>query len=443
VSGRKAAASLLAAVTVVASASLYLKGSTVDAAVSAPVRRGTLAVTLTEAGILRSAESNTYRSPLEGRETEITYLAAEGSQVHEGDLLARFDTTGLKVELGRATQAARQTEMELQAADVERQEAALALESIDDGEGSLALDEARTNLRLADAKVQRLRESHGGLAPLLDKGYITRDELDRSALALDEAEASAGIVRRKVDVLANRTQPKAQKTATLQLARRQADVQNLRPKLEEARRYVAALTAAIDDCALYARRPGLVVYEQNFAAVPFRKIRVGDRVTPSQGLITLPDLRHMVVESSVREVDVHRVQPGQRVHVRVDAFPDLDLSGRVTRIRALAHGAADRPLEDKRFDLRVDVDTTDVNLRPDMNARVDILVAERRDVLLAPINAVFEHNGLPICYVLRRSGVETRVVATGESNDVDVEIVTGLREGDRVALTESRPVASP
>jgi HlyD family secretion protein len=434
---------LLGGTAIVAGSLFFLKGSAVDGSLIATVHRGTLVVTLTEAGVLRPAESITYRSPLEGRELEITNLAPEGTHIKEGDLLVRFDATGLRSELQRAIQATRQAEIDLQAAEVDRQEAALTLESVTEGEGVLAVEETRTGLRLAEAKAARLREEYTNLKPLLDKGYITRDELNQSASALEEAEAAVQLARRKMDVLVQRTQPKAQQSAKLQLAHHEAQINSLRPKLDDARAYVKALTDAITDCAVYARRPGLVVYEDNFSVVPPRKVRAGDRVTPSQGLITLPDLRRMVVASSVREADVRRVRPGQRVSIRVDAFPDLRLSGIVTTIGALAHRSPDRAVGDNRFDLTIDVDATTADLRPEMNARVDILIAERPDVLMVPTNAVFDHAGVPICNVLHRSRMEPRMVEVGESSDVDVEIVAGLREGDRVALTDTSARARP
>jgi hypothetical protein len=58
-----------------------------DNSLLAVVRRGPLVVRLTETGVLRPAESITYRSPLNGRELEITFLAPEGTRVSEGDLL--------------------------------------------------------------------------------------------------------------------------------------------------------------------------------------------------------------------------------------------------------------------------------------------------------------------------------------------------------------------
>jgi multidrug efflux pump subunit AcrA (membrane-fusion protein) len=72
-----------------------------------------------------------------------------------------------------------------------------------------------------------------------------------------------------------------------------------------------------------------------------------------------------------------------------------------------------------------------------MTARVDILTGERSDVLLVPVNAVFDRQGATVSHVVTRTGLETRPVQLGQSNDAEVEIVAGLREGDRVALLDA------
>lgn len=414
----------------------FLRSSAADGALSATVARGTLTVRLTETGTLRPAESITYRSPLGGREAEIVSLVAEGMGVSEGDLLVRLDTTDLKRELERAVQEARQAEVELQVAEVELQEGRDTVESLKEGEGALGVEEARSGLRLAEKKAERLRDEHEKLKPLMEKGFITRDELDRAAFEAEQAESDLQLARRKADVYIRRTHPQGEQRAQLQLAQKQAALENARARAREARARVRALQESIEGCGIHARRAGLVVYEEFLGANPRRKVRVGDRVTQSQGLVTIPEVKRMMVEASVNEADVHRVQPGQPATITLDAFPGLRLAGRVVRVGTLARGSADRALDEKRFDLVVEIDPTGADLRPEMTARVDILVGERGRVLLVPVNAVFEHQGVPVCHVLRPFRVETRQVDLGESNGLYAEVLAGLREGERVALTD-------
>src|SRR5919106_4663127 len=95
---------LLAAFVCLLAGAAYWRRSAADLTLTATVRRGPLIAQLTTAGILKPARSITYRSPLAGREAEITDLVPEGMRVNEGDLLVRLDTTELEREVERARQ---------------------------------------------------------------------------------------------------------------------------------------------------------------------------------------------------------------------------------------------------------------------------------------------------------------------------------------------------
>ena len=149
----------------------------------------------------------------------------------------------------------------------------------------------------------------------------------------------------------------------------------------------------------------------------------------------------MVVETSVSEAEVRRVRPGQAATIRVEAFPDLKLTGTVSRVGTLATTSINRPFEEKRFDLIINLDQAPAELRPEMTARADVVVGSKSNVLIAPVTAIFEHQGRSMAYVIGSGGIDARVVEPGESNDQLVEIVSGLREGERVSLT--RPASAP
>lgn len=149
----------------------------------------------------------------------------------------------------------------------------------------------------------------------------------------------------------------------------------------------------------------------------------------------------MLVEASVSEAEVHRVKAGQPAEVRVEAFPDLLLTGRVTRVGTLATASSTRPFDDKRFDLVITLEPTTAELRPEMSIRADVIVGTRSNVLLVPVTAVFNEHGRRVAYVVTATGLDTRPIEIGESNDRLVEIAAGLGEGDRVSLIA--PAAQP
>ncbi len=236
--------------------------------------------------------------------------------------------------------------------------------------------------------------------------------------------------------------PREQKRADLQLAQKASQLGLARTRVQETEARATLLAQLIADSRVSARGPGMVVYEEFLNTNPRRKVRVGDRVFASQGVVTIPEVSRMRVEASVGEAEVHRVRPGQAAVVRVEAFPGLQLTGKVSRVGTLATSSVGRPFDEKRFDLIIDLDPTTAELRPEMTARADVVIGTRQNALLVPVTAVFQRKGAFVAYVIGPSGPEPRPVDLGESNDQVVEVVAGLREGERLSLTEPASAAA-
>ena len=406
-----------------------------DDAMVATVTRGELTARLTSSGTLKPIQSITYRSPIPGRDVEIRDLAPEGSRVDAGDLLVKLDTTDLDVELARVRQEHRQVLMDLQVAEGEFEEAGAEVKAVTEGEGALTVEEARSTLLRAQKKTERLRQEYEHLKPLLDQGFITRDELARTEDQLEEAEEELILLRRRTDVVVELSHPREQKRAALALAQKSAQLGHARTRAAETQLRLETLARLIAGCTIRARGPGLVVYEENLNSNPRRKLRIGDRVFATQGIVTIPEVNRMLVEASVSESEVHRVKTGQPAEIRVEAFPELTLTGKVTRVGTLASSSVNRPFDDKRFDLVITLDPTAADLRPEMTIRADVIVGSRTNVLMVPVTAVFNSQGTRVVYVTGATGTGMRPVDLGESNDRMVEIVAGLREGERVSLS--------
>lgn len=438
--GRWAAGTALAAVFVGAAAWAWLRPA-VDASRLATVARGPLTVTLTTTGTLRPLQALTYRSPVPGREIEIVALAPEGTRVEAGDLVARLDTTELALELDRARDEARQAQLDLEVAEGEFEEAKAAVRGAAEGEGALNEAEVRTRLQVAERKAGRLRQEHATLEPLLKRGVITAEELGRTASALEQAEEELALAQRRTEVMQGLTRPRERARAELQRAQKESQLGRARLRVGEAATRIDLLQKLVDGCSLYAQRAGMVVYEEYLNASPRRKIRVGDRVTSSQGIVTIPEVSRMLVEGSVGETDVHRVAPGQPARVHVEALGGTTLTGTVARVGTLASASVGRPLDDRRFDLVIELDTSDDRLRPEMTARADIAVTVKPDVLLVPVAAIADEGGRLVVRVARPRGLDVRPVTLGDANDTVAEVLTGLTAGERVVLPS--PAASP
>lgn len=435
--GFVARAAVIGGTAVAALAGTTSCGKATDPLLSAMVQRSDLTALVTTSGIVRPMRSLTYRSPIPGRDTGIRELAPEGARVKEGDLIVRLDTTDLQRERDRIHQDLEQARIDVQVADGEWEEAGAALKAVAEGEGALSVEEANATLQAAERRVDRLRQEFAQMKPLLDKGFITREELAKTGDQLEEAEAELALARKRTGILVQMTHPRERQRAAVLLAQKASQLARARARVSETEARLRAIDELIEACSIHASGAGLVVYEEFLGANPRRKVRVGDRVYSTQGILTIPEVDRMIVETSVSEAEVRRVQTGQSATVRAEAFPDLELTGTVSRVGTLASTSINRPFDEKRFDLIIALDQAPAELRPEMSARADIVVGSKQGVLAVPITALFEDQGRSVVYVLGDSGLETRSVEPGAASAQLVEIVSGLNEGERVSL--SRP----
>ena len=109
------------------------------------------------------------------------------------------------------------------------------------------------------------------------------------------------LARRRTDVVVQLSHPREQKRAALALAQKAAQLGHARTRVTETELRLEMLSRLMDGCTIRARGPGLVVYEENLNANPRRKLRIGDRVFATQGIVTIPEVNRMLVEASVSE----------------------------------------------------------------------------------------------------------------------------------------------
>jgi HlyD family secretion protein len=183
-----------------------------------------------------------------------------------------------------------------------------------------------------------------------------------------------------------------------------------------------------------------------------RNVDVGQTVAASFQTPTLfsiaQDLKRMQIDTNVDEADIGRIREGQPVTFTVDAYPDMTFKGRVAVIR-------NAPITVQNvvtYIVVVNVDNSDLKLKPGMTANVSILYAEKKDVLRIPNAAlrfrftekgnegiarkgVGEGKGGPGVWVLDGDKPKRSAFKAGISDGMFTEVVEGgLREGQAVIL---------
>jgi HlyD family secretion protein len=185
-----------------------------------------------------------------------------------------------------------------------------------------------------------------------------------------------------------------------------------------------------------APSPGMVVLREEYRQSQKRKPRVGDVIVRNQPILDLPDLSSMVVKTKVREVDLYKVEVGKPVTIEVDAYPDLVFHGKVTFIGILAIADLYKSGDEKYFEVKVSMEERDPRLRPGMTSRLIIHAGNVQQALAVPIHSVFETGKQNYCYVVQDKGYLKQPVQVGLNNDQWIEIKGGLRENQKVALSQ-------
>lgn len=171
------------------------------------------------------------------------------------------------------------------------------------------------------------------------------------------------------------------------------------------------------------------------------------------------DLTQMQVEASVDEADIGRVRLGQRVEFTVDAYPDLKFEGKVTQIRM-------QPVESSNvvtYTVIIDAPNPEKKLMPGMTANVSFFVMEKKNIVLLPAKALYfkpdpqllksyqeTHTGMTVTipskykedqnmqgkmiWVKNGNVIGPQEVVLGETNEMDYEVVSGLKAGDEVVV---------
>jgi RND family efflux transporter MFP subunit len=242
---------------------------------------------------------------------------------------------------------------------------------------------------------------------------------------------------------ARRALDRAHKQATAKMATAIADKKAKQSiHLQETDR-LKDIKEQIRNCKIYAPKDGLVVYHipesARWGAGRAVNVAQGESVTEGQKIMRIPELRQMLVNTKVHEAMVSRLKSEQPARIRIDAFPDRDLRGRVKTIATVASQTDWMSSDVKVYQTMVSIDEQVENLKPGMSAEVTILTdSQVKDALTIPVQAVLgtvEMGRNRKCFVVNKRGVhEERDILVGISNDKMVEVKEGLEEGDQVVV---------
>jgi hypothetical protein len=392
---------LLFAVLVAALLLLSLRSSRPDAGTPVTARRGDLVLTVEVEGELAAVRSTEIGvPPVSEVDFKIAFLAPEGQPVRTGDSVLRLDTERLERQL-----AEKRAELAEARKKVEQKEIDLGMKLL---ELEQQAAEARAELGRARLKADVPPEVQQRIE--LEKALLDRRGRERD---LENLEAEGRVTR----------------------ALTGAELDSLRQQRDRAAGRVLALEEGIERMNVRAPQDGIVVYRANWRD---EKKKVGDSVWFGEVVLAIPDLTEMKGEGFVDEADGGPVGEGQPVTLRLEARSDFDVEGRVSRIaRTVRQRSWRTPLKGYRVEIALGK-TDPTFMRPAMRFRGEIETGRLPGLLLVPRDAVFLREDGPVVWVRRALGWREVGVRLGRSNRTQVEVVSGLAEGDRVSPVDLR-----
>lgn len=462
-------------------------------------KRGELKSTVTASGEIRPIQYINLTSEVQGRIVDI--YVKEGDTVTKGQPLVKLDPTQLESSKDAQVAAVENAKDEIRVAQsqvaaaqnqyAQAQQGLIASQAaVDTAQQAVAsarqqvvaaqtdVDRAQVDLNAANRELKRNTE-------LLEANVISRLEYDQAKDRTETAEAALRNAKARLDsqklaineAIARVNEAKArvnQQAVAVRDGKRAVDTANLSvtSSASRAEQQVALLRGSASQ-----RDKTLQVSPLNgiIAEIPSKVGTFAVAGLSTTALLTIADMSSVNVEVKVDETEIDKVETGQKVKVKVDAFGDREIEGEVTQKTPLAIGKSQTTgglstninvQEAKEFRVVIQLKnlSRDVQegLRPGMSATATITTKTAQDTIAVPLQAIVQKqpdasspkpentpNGnspspvdkpKPIegVFVLENGKAKFAEITKGITGESDIQILSGVSEGAEVITGPSR-----
>jgi len=347
-------------------------------------------------GIVEAVESHTIAAPrLSGQGLNtliITKLVKNGSAVHKGDVLVEFDRQAqLKNVLDK------EAEYKGLVAQIAKKEAEQAAARAAD---ETELKKAEDALKTAELEVKK-------------NEIVSRIDAEKNLEDLEQARATFQQLTQTFDL--KRLAAKAEK--------RILEIQ--RDRALTAMKWAQSNT---EKMLVHASMDGVAVINSMWKGGSMSDVQEGDEVRAGFPFMQVVNPARMQIRAKVNQADIEELRQSQSVRIGLDAYPDLDFSGRVESIAAVAQTSSFSG-KARTVTVLFTINGTDPKLMPDLSSSVDIEVDRQPNALVAPRDTVIRENGKNFVMVKSGSGYDKREVKLGAANDAEQVIASGVEKG--------------
>ncbi len=184
-----------------------------------------------------------------------------------------------------------------------------------------------------------------------------------------------------------------------------------------------------------------IIYAPIDGYVLTRAVEVGDPVTPltsyQEGtvLMKMANMSNLVFKGTVDEIDVGKLREGMPADIRIGALPGDTVAGKLSKIWLQAEKKENASV----FPIEISISpTSKITLRAGYSANADIIIQKKSGILFIPERVVtFRNDSSFVTIPLANNKSEEHFIKTGLSDAINIEVISGLKEGDKV---QEKPV---
>ncbi|MGQ8337566.1 efflux RND transporter periplasmic adaptor subunit [Sunxiuqinia sp. A32] len=373
-----------------------------DGAKTYTVKKGNIMLGIDCVGEVQGGKSTAIAMPAVLRDWElrvysykIVDLIQEGKTVGKGEYIAKLDDSGLNNNMRNKLQ------------DKEKVDADLRNAVLDSTVRLTNFREQITNL-LLDLEYQKI--------DLEQSKYESGAEQRRTEMRYQKAQIA--LDKRRRDYILEQNKLK------IHISRYENRAERLVEEIEKFQNAIRATRIVSPD-------NGMVMFGKDYTGKKYTKDTEVQMYRPDP-IAMLPDMSSVISEAYVKEIDVTKLHLNDSVQITIDALPDKEFTGKLVKIANM--GEEHKNFDMKVFKVRIQFNETDPELKPGMTCSNSIVIDQKEDVLLVPVEAVFSDEEGKHVFVKKGGSVVRTNVELGMDDENNTVVLNGLEEGDKILL---------
>ncbi|SHI54466.1 efflux RND transporter periplasmic adaptor subunit [Lutispora thermophila] len=371
---------------------------------TAEVVKTTLIQSVSVSGNIKALESEEISLPSGQKITKV--LVEEGQEVKKGQLLVKLDTYDLETQLKKGKISLEMSKRNLEKLKAENSAERKSLEN--------AVTQAELALKSAASKYEDAKVKHEQTKKLYEAGFVSKSDYDNSQSSLKDLETNFLTAEIALDNAKNA------------LADFDNRIYEQEKQIEMSSTELASIEKKIAESNIKANINGKII-----------KLDAKEGQYPAEGSnIIIHDQSKYILELKVSQYDSVSMKLGMKANIKLSGL-DKIYEGHVTKIAetAIVETSTNSSSKETKLLVEVTMDNADEQIRAGYEADAEIILVEKENSLAVSFDAVkTDEQGNKYIFVVEDNIAKKRIVETGLQTDLEIEIISGLKEGEKYIL---------